>query len=98
MISRAYAEKHLSAAAIQVAEPYGEFYCFEEDCLWAVVEYELEAVARWGWSSPGMLGRPSGAVDGTARRAPPSSSSLHLFAHGWQSGKRRFVEIFYEVR
>ncbi len=40
-VSKRYAEKHLSAAAIREAIDYAGYYWFEEDCDWAVPAFEL---------------------------------------------------------
>jgi hypothetical protein len=50
MVGRAYARKHLSPAAIAAGMPFGQYICFEEDCLAAIVLYELPAT-REGFSN-----------------------------------------------
>ena len=39
-VSRGYANKHLSQAAIRTAIEYGGYYWFEEDCDWCIVASE----------------------------------------------------------
>jgi hypothetical protein len=47
MISKAFAEKHLTPAALKHGEWYGDrytgkgYYCYEEDCAWAIPMWEL---------------------------------------------------------
>jgi len=40
MISKGVAEKELSARALSLAPRYGDYYCFEEDCLCDVAFWE----------------------------------------------------------
>ncbi len=41
MISIGFAKKFLSLAAQSRGLRYGGYLCYEEDCLWAIVEFEL---------------------------------------------------------
>jgi hypothetical protein len=50
LVGKAYARKHLTAAAIAEGEPFGQYLAFEEDCDAAVVLFELPAT-REGFSS-----------------------------------------------
>jgi len=50
LVGKAYARKHLTAAAQAVGEPFGQYLAFEEDCKAAVILFELPAT-REGFSS-----------------------------------------------
>jgi len=41
MITKNFAEKHLTPACRKHGLVYGDYYCYEEDCLWAIPAYEL---------------------------------------------------------
>lgn len=41
LVSKGYAEKHLSGAALKVGELTGNYYAFEEDCAADVIYLEL---------------------------------------------------------
>ena len=41
MISKGFAEKRLTTYAIHYGISYGGYYCFEEDCDWAIPAHEL---------------------------------------------------------
>lgn len=43
LVSKGYAEKHLSPAALKRGEKWGGYYAFEEDCAAAIVELEIPA-------------------------------------------------------
>lgn len=45
MVGTAYAEKHLTRAARKLGAPFGRWLCYEEDCAWAVVIWELPRLA-----------------------------------------------------
>ncbi len=45
MITKAFAEKHLSDSAKKRALRYSHYYCYEEDCDWAIPVLELKD--RW---------------------------------------------------
>lgn len=40
MVAEATASKYLSEAALAAGERWGGYYCYEEDCQWAVAFYE----------------------------------------------------------
>jgi hypothetical protein len=50
LVGKAYARKHLSAAAIAEGQPFGQYLAYEEDCDAAIVLYELPAT-REGFSN-----------------------------------------------
>ena len=41
MLSEKFAKSHLSKEALELADIYNGYYCYEEDCLWAVPALEL---------------------------------------------------------
>lgn len=41
LVSKGYAEKHLTPSALKRAVVWGSYYAFEEDCAAAIVEFEL---------------------------------------------------------
>lgn len=41
MIGKKFAESFLSAKALENGEQWGNFYCFEEDCAYALPYFEL---------------------------------------------------------
>lgn len=41
MVAKGFARKHLSQEAQAQGLEYGDYLAYEEDCLWAVVAYEL---------------------------------------------------------
>lgn len=41
LVSKGFAEKNLSAAALKKAEKWGNYYAFEEDCLSSIVVLEI---------------------------------------------------------
>lgn len=43
LVSKGFAEKNLTAAALNKAEKWGNYYAFEEDCLAAIVTFEIPA-------------------------------------------------------
>lgn len=43
LVSKGYAEKRLSAAALKKAIVWGNYYSFEEDCLATIVVFEIPA-------------------------------------------------------
>lgn len=43
LVSKRFAERHLSPAAIARGQRWGNYYAFEEDCLAAIVELEIPA-------------------------------------------------------
>jgi hypothetical protein len=49
LVGKAYARKHLTPAAIAAGMPFGSYLAYEEDCLAAIVLYELPAT-REGFS------------------------------------------------
>jgi len=46
MVTKAFAEKHLSAAARKRGEKCGDYVCFEEDCAWQIAAFELKSPYR----------------------------------------------------
>lgn len=50
LVGKAYALKHLTAAAIAEGAPFGQYLAFEEDCDAAIILYELPAT-REGFSN-----------------------------------------------
>lgn len=46
MVARGFAEKHLSSAARKRGIEYGNYLCFEEDCAWEIVAFELKSLHR----------------------------------------------------
>jgi hypothetical protein len=49
LVGKAYAQKHLTAAAIAEGQAFGQYLAYEEDCDAAIVLYELPAT-REGFS------------------------------------------------
>jgi hypothetical protein len=47
MISKGYAEKHMRSAALEYGIKYGGYYCYEEDCDWAVCANELPVLRQY---------------------------------------------------
>lgn len=41
MVTKNFANKHLSKPCINLGEEYGDYLCYEEDCAWALVNYDL---------------------------------------------------------
>ena len=41
MLGKGFANKYLSPEAIAEGMNYGNYLCYEEDCQWAIVVYEL---------------------------------------------------------
>lgn len=44
MINASIAEKLLSKEAKERGEIYGKYYCYEEDCAWAIPTWEISAL------------------------------------------------------
>jgi hypothetical protein len=44
MISKGVAHKRLSPKAIELGDVYGGYYCYEEDCKYAIIQIELPEV------------------------------------------------------
>lgn len=42
MLSKRFAEKYLSREALKRAIKYRDYYCYEEDCDWAIPAFELK--------------------------------------------------------
>lgn len=42
MVGKGFAKKHLTPEAQAQGMEYGNYLAYEEDCLWAVVAYELQ--------------------------------------------------------
>lgn len=47
MVSKGFAEKNLSPAAIKRGIVYGGYYAYEEDCDYAIPKYELVQAGIW---------------------------------------------------
>ena len=41
MLTEKFAKKHLTLAALRRGMRHGNYYCYEEDCAWAIPAYEL---------------------------------------------------------
>lgn len=50
MVAKGFSKKHLSPAAQAQGMNYGNYLAYEEDCLWAVVAYEL--IKFWTFMFP----------------------------------------------
>lgn len=46
MVAKGFAGKHLSSAAQKRGIEYGNYICFEEDCDWEIVAFELKSLHR----------------------------------------------------
>lgn len=48
MLTKKFAEKHLSESALKRGFRYGEYYCYEEDCAWSIPTLEIkESWDKW---------------------------------------------------
>ena len=50
LVGKAYAQKHLTPAAVAEGKPFGQYIAYEEDCDAAIILYELPAT-REGFSN-----------------------------------------------
>lgn len=41
MVTKNFANKHLSDACIKLGDEYGNYLCYEEDCAWAILAYDI---------------------------------------------------------
>lgn len=41
MVTQNFAKKYLSDACIKLGEVYGNYLCYEEDCEWAILAYDI---------------------------------------------------------
>lgn len=41
MVTKNFANKYLSDACIKLGEVYGDYLCYEEDCAWAILAYDI---------------------------------------------------------
>jgi hypothetical protein len=75
MVTRNFAATHLSSSAIARGEVYGNYVCYEEDCDYAIVEYELLR-ARLVTAADLYHGTPTGATKSEAEILAQLAKSL----------------------
>lgn len=79
MVTARVAEKELSHQVQEMGNRYGDYYCYEEDCAWALAARELTAVRDHAIKQEGQTAeRFDETVRGTIQRWYPEYSAKHV--------------------
>jgi len=92
MLSKGFAHKHLSDAALGMAERYGDYYCYEEDEAWAIPAWELPQYWPQIFQYAGPEYQTYNARRDTILKTLSSYYPNYLLARGIQPAEEQYAQ------